>query len=339
MLLLCLFAKKREAPRTSIQLEESLQAGAGQDRAVNLRPLIDEARRDPRQDWSKVEAYVLKYSTNRRLASYLLIVLIHRGRRELPVDIVRKCLDKEGMRPSKRNRTAFPIDRHDDVLQMTCLGAACMTGNEKVVSLLIEYGANVNLPMTVDERYPVHCAINTKVVEILCAHGADINSRDRKGQTALHKAVLDKQEWYFAQYLLQLGADVSLSDEVPQSRFSRQQPGQQRRSSRLPIVTRKTALDYALELNRDYRVVNILDVDYQLLLTLCSGLSIPRLVERSLFGKFTKRMVESLVKSARFPFPLCLQVGDDVVLAEELEVVEGEGGDGVMTAINEDELL
>ena len=87
------------------------------------------------------------------------------------------------------------------------------TGNQhEIVSWLIARGANPN-GIAEDDR-PIHAAAqlgHLEVIRVLAESGADLDSRDNLGETALHKAssggyleVID--------FLLQAGADCSITE-------------------------------------------------------------------------------------------------------------------------------
>ena len=78
----------------------------------------------------------------------------------------------------------------------------------------IEHGADVNVGAGV--WTPLYCAAdrgNTECVTALLQHGADINSRDWKGETPLHKAAEHGHVDCFKK-LVQSGADTTLRNKI-----------------------------------------------------------------------------------------------------------------------------
>lgn len=58
-------------------------------------------------------------------------------------------------------------------------------GNQDIVTLLLEHGANPNIPGGQNET-PLHDAVASNrpsIVRILVSHGADVNARNSRGLT------------------------------------------------------------------------------------------------------------------------------------------------------------
>jgi hypothetical protein len=67
---------------------------------------------------------------------------------------------------------------------------AVMQGNKYVVELLLAHGAEVNARFATTGTMPLHEAANDKdLVELLLAHGAEVNAKDAYGVMPLHFAV------------------------------------------------------------------------------------------------------------------------------------------------------
>jgi ankyrin repeat protein len=93
------------------------------------------------------------------------------------------------------------------------LFAATKTGNEPVVTILINAGAQIN-PRDLHANTPLIKAAYENyyaVAHALIVNGAQINAQNSTGKTALHGAVL-KDHAYVAELLLHHGANTTLLD-------------------------------------------------------------------------------------------------------------------------------
>jgi len=90
-----------------------------------------------------------------------------------------------------------------------------------VVRYLLEHGADVDTEANTKHSTPVHLASfhgGFKVAKLLLDHGVDINVRDKKGRTPLHKSLIDLEDGMADYYidavwsLLEHGADVNALD-------------------------------------------------------------------------------------------------------------------------------
>jgi len=121
-----------------------------------------------------------------------------------------------GASPDLRNRKkrelksgSLPADYH-------ALGFAAMTGNVALLELLLENGADVNLTTLTTGQFPaLSLAIKNlkdpesalKIVEMLLAHGADVDIRSRNGMRPLEYSV-KRGDPFFVFFLLKQGAKV-----------------------------------------------------------------------------------------------------------------------------------
>lgn len=66
----------------------------------------------------------------------------------------------------------------------TLLTYSCYIGNEKIVNILLEQGADPNIPYLKTKQTPLHLAIKfgfKKIQNLLIAYGADENLKDKNG--------------------------------------------------------------------------------------------------------------------------------------------------------------
>ena len=107
----------------------------------------------------------------------------------------------------------------------TPLMEAVYEGKKKVVELLLDHGADVNIRdrwgCPVIRWILVNEKINKDIVELLLNHGADVNIQDKHGSAALHELVTPvcddersvENEKEIAELLLSHGADINLQNE------------------------------------------------------------------------------------------------------------------------------
>ena len=111
----------------------------------------------------------------------------------------------------------------------TPLSAATWKGQTKIVKLLIAEGADVN---TKDERRetPLHWAVeygHTEIAELLMAKDADVNAKDMHSKTPLHWAAR-KGSTQFIELLIAKGANVNAKDSIDQKFFQATLPSKER---------------------------------------------------------------------------------------------------------------
>ena len=125
-----------------------------------------------------------------------------------------------------------------DAMGATALHDAVWSGRVELVRLLLDHGADPNIPHAEGLSTPLHYAAikgNAAIAAILIDHGADINAADRSGSTALHLAAA---RGYADVVKLLIARKVTLDKKGPQRdrRPSMRPPGkdiarQQPRSS------------------------------------------------------------------------------------------------------------
>jgi HEAT repeat protein len=106
-----------------------------------------------------------------------------------------------------------------DVVEGTPLNSAVHSGNEGIVRLLIEGGANPNAKDGFGDS-PLHFAIRKDpmarrdriaLLKILIEGGANLNSKNKLGFTPLHEAVM-QGETAIVRILIEGGADINVGD-------------------------------------------------------------------------------------------------------------------------------
>jgi len=94
----------------------------------------------------------------------------------------------------------------------TPLGLAVFFGHPEAVKLLLDAGADVNLPsresMKVTPLASASAARQLEIARVLIEHGANVNARAANDFTPLHEAAASGK-LDFAQLLLEHGADVN----------------------------------------------------------------------------------------------------------------------------------
>jgi pfs, nacht and ankyrin domain protein len=77
-----------------------------------------------------------------------------------------------------------------------------------ILKEILQYGADVNIPECLHFRTPLFEAYySNEIAELLLANGAQVNARDKAGNTPLHIAMLEVKVW--PQALLDAGADIN----------------------------------------------------------------------------------------------------------------------------------
>ena len=101
---------------------------------------------------------------------------------------------------------------HQDSYGWSVLGKTCTTGDTRMVKMLIEAGASVNL---VNEKgSPLMLACSDDIVQLLLQSGADPNFQTKTGQTALLCVDYNRDSSSFGivKSLLEAGAEVNTQD-------------------------------------------------------------------------------------------------------------------------------
>jgi len=100
----------------------------------------------------------------------------------------------------------------------------CERGETKIAKLLLSHGANPNMEAT--DKYPIHAACSGQhydLLKLLLEHKTDVAVRDKRGKTALHYAVgsgYHHSANACLQLLLDGGADVNVMSKDGETPFS-----------------------------------------------------------------------------------------------------------------------
>jgi len=124
---------------------------------------------------------------------------IEKGDKVIVKILIRECTD---------------IDARDSEKGETLLHRASLRGDENVVFLLLDKGANVNVKNNMGE-YPLHFAVSLKssmIATTLISAGADVNAVSLDGITPLHIAA-EKSDKNMIIYLVSRGARVNVKNK------------------------------------------------------------------------------------------------------------------------------
>jgi ankyrin repeat protein len=119
------------------------------------------------------------------------------------------------------NMTMTGTTYHEKRIPLGYAARSCLT---KSTTLLLEHGANPKLPIESGDITPLHAdgvsrdgCSEERIIEIidaLISHGADVNARNREGETPLHWAVKmpGREHTAVVLELINKGADVNAHD-------------------------------------------------------------------------------------------------------------------------------
>ncbi len=91
----------------------------------------------------------------------------------------------------------------------SALFIAAAKGDSNTVAMLIRSGADVEVGEIATGWKPLYYAGTVDIAKLLIENGADVNSTDRNGWTALHNVALSSKQHDIAQVLIDAGADVN----------------------------------------------------------------------------------------------------------------------------------
>lgn len=126
------------------------------------------------------------------------------------------------------------LDVNSKNYEISLLSFASFKGNEEMVKMLMERGADVNLKSEVGSTALINSARsgNKTILEMLINNGADVNAQESDGRTALMYAAWGNRTEIF-KMLLAAGADVSLKDKNGDTAL---EWAQRNRNSKIPEI-------------------------------------------------------------------------------------------------------
>ena len=110
------------------------------------------------------------------------------------------------------------VDVNQYIGDMPILSKACKDIDLDSAFLLLNSGANPNLKDKTDGLTPLMYYIlnvpndSTSIIEVLLDHGANINEKDSKGNTALSYALIHEKNIHIIKFLLDRGADLDIKN-------------------------------------------------------------------------------------------------------------------------------
>lgn len=120
---------------------------------------------------------------------------------------VRQALVQEGVSLEARDHAGF-----------SAVAYAAMHNTEfRIWDELIKHGADLSATYTDEKLTPLHLAARENMAEVAVAilrHGADVNARDIRGNTALFWALLQNKDPLMVRYLLGNGADATALNDM-----------------------------------------------------------------------------------------------------------------------------
>ena len=150
---------------------------------------------------------------------------------------VRLLLGKKADVNNSNNIYLYDDKKNLHLFDASALHLACFQGNEAIAKILIEQGADVNLPLRYEDtdydgskktwecsllQWAYHNGYKDLLVSLL-KHGAEVNKQNSKGETVLHLAA-GKGDYKTYSLLKEYGGDITIKDnagEAPWKKFER----------------------------------------------------------------------------------------------------------------------
>lgn len=140
------------------------------------------------------------------LQTVLIVAVIHGHD-----DIVEYLIEYLKINVGEEERRRLFINTHC-IQHKTALHYACKYGNEKMVMMLLETGADPNIVSCFGPT-PLMCTTNVNIIDMLVAKKADINAALYKKTTCLYKAVQNKNVNVVEKLLSYKETDTTLKNE------------------------------------------------------------------------------------------------------------------------------
>lgn len=135
------------------------------------------------------------------------------------METIRGSLDKmtllEAVENQNLDAVTTAIEEGADVNETLIL--AVQLGNPKIVEKLLQAGSQVDTAEPISGNSALHTAVlhafNTEIVELLLNAKADVNAKNKLGNSALHCAV-ERADFEMVKFLVDSGADVNARNSL-----------------------------------------------------------------------------------------------------------------------------
>lgn len=182
--------------------------------AQQTNTLLDQSFWQNSPDVNAVKAEVAKGSNPSQLNAMSMDPVVMAINAQAPTATIKYLLDQPGNDPNKLT--------HDG---RTYLHWAATRGNVDVVEYLFSKGAKASIIDSHGTTPLVFAAssgqVNTKVYDVLIAHGADLKKeKSQDGANALLLAISNDKDWVLTNYFTSKGLDIKSTDAAGNNAFS-----------------------------------------------------------------------------------------------------------------------